>query len=179
MTLQFLLRPTRKLVNPWCIALVIGQLQHLRSSGKKTLTSINLINDRLLNHTSVLLLGTLHQQRSAPVRSAIPEEAVRVHGPLQRISLPPKHVITVSRVTRFVAGAPDKRLAAVLWPEGLVVEHCSVPHGLVSHLRHADRMRSRAGRSNSEPSLARVVHVRHVVRGIKVLAVPASATLHQ
>ncbi len=54
-------------------------------------------------------------------------EAPAVHAALQRVALPPKHVVAVLAVPGRVARREHKRLRAVGRPVGFVVEACGVP----------------------------------------------------
>lgn len=74
------------------------------------------------------------------------------------------------RVTHGV----DKRLAAVLGPEVRVVELARVPHDLVHKLRQPHGVARRARACRLEASGFRVGDMTLVVRGVNVLAVPAS-----
>ena len=58
-----------------------------------------------------------------------------VHGPLQRVALPPEDVVPVPAVAGLVAHAEHKGLAAVLRPRGEVAEGGGVPDGFVEDLR--------------------------------------------
>ena len=101
--------------------------------------------------------------------------AVCVHGLLQRVVLPPEHVVAVVAVAGAVAKAPHKRLLLrLLRPQRLVVELCRVPDDLEEELRDLDRVRRRARSVVLKRARRRVGDVRHVVGRVEVLAVPAA-----
>ena len=107
-------------------------------------------------------------------RKTVTEQRPRVHGPLESVILPSEEIVPVGTVADAVVVAPDEWLRAVLGPLGPVVELGGVPHGFKSHLGHANWVRCRARAGGDESSPVRVVHVVLVVRGIEVLAIPAS-----
>jgi len=65
---------------------------------------------------------------------------ISIHGLLQRIILPPKHIIRMCREPRLVPAGPEKRLAPVVRPLGHVIEPLCVPHCLQQDLRNTDGM---------------------------------------
>jgi hypothetical protein len=81
----------------------------------------------------------------------------------------------VAAVALGVTHAPDERLRAVRRPQRLVVESSRVLHGLVGELWYANGMRRWAGAGDLKPANCRGIHVRLVVWGIEMLAVPASS----
>ena len=58
---------------------------------------------------------------------AVSSDASAIHGALQRVALPAKHVVAVLTKTRRVAGAEHEGLSSVLWPLVLVIEGCGIP----------------------------------------------------
>lgn len=58
-----------------------------------------------------------------------------IHGLLQRVVFPPKHVVAVLSVSRVVTHAEDKWLRAVGGPIGFVVEFTRVPDDLDTFVR--------------------------------------------
>ncbi|KJR83613.1 uncharacterized protein SPSK_04359 [Sporothrix schenckii 1099-18] len=122
----------------------------------------NVLDLALVGHRHLLLLN----------RAAAVVETLRlVHRPLQRVALPPKHVVGV-RAVAVALEAPHKRVGRAALP--LAVELARVPDRLERHLRHAHRVRRRAGpRVRKTVRVDRVVHVRLVVGAVQVLAVPA------
>ena len=120
------------------------------------LTPVNrLIHHRLLYtliHRSIILrLG---------VRLRTVDHTWRVHQPLQRVSFPSKHIVSMVRVARCVAEAPCEGLAAVDGPVGFVVEFGGVPDDFEEDLRHTDGVRRWAGTLRLEGSGLRIGHVR-------------------
>ena len=122
----------------------------------------------------LLLLRALVGLRNAlSLEHAVAGIAVRVHSPLQRITLPAEDVVAVRAVSGEVTIAPYERLAAVLGPEALVVEGSGVPDDLVEKLRNLDWVASRAGAVALESTAGGISNMRGVVCGVQVLAVPA------
>jgi hypothetical protein len=68
--------------------------------------------------------------------------------------------------------APNKGLRTIRWPQFPVIEHSSVPHGLISDLGRAYGVRGRARTSVLETAFHSVVHVILVVWTVKVLPIP-------
>ena len=150
-----------------------------RIEGKREeLTAINLLVHRRLHLARIPFGGRVHGQHTGrPVGAALAEEAIRIHDALQRIALPAKQIVGMSRIPGIVTCAPHERLTAVFRPEFRIVEHGRVPHGLVRHLRHAHWMRGRAGTCWLEAALGRVIHMRLMIGWIEVLAVPTAGGL--
>ena len=95
-------------------------------------TPIKLLLNHIINNTLVLLRDALRLERRAA------NVAVGVHGLLQRVVLPPEHVIGVGREPGLVAAGPDEGLAAVCGPVILVVELGRVPDCLEEELGDLD-----------------------------------------
>lgn len=100
--------------------------------------------------------------------------AVRVHGDLQRVAFPAKHVVSVVAVAGRIAVAPDERLGAIFRPLGLVVERRRVPDDFVEQLRNADGVRGWTGAAVFERAALGIRYVAGVVGGVEVDAIPAA-----
>ena len=135
----------------------------------RALTAIDFFVDSVSDFALVCLSYALNSQ-------AIAEQRLRVHSPLKSIALPSKEIIAVCTIAYAVIVAPHEGLRAVLWPKRPVVELRGVPHGLKGHLRCTNGMGRRTRTSGNESPPVCVVHVVLVVRGVKVLAIPASNT---
>ena len=146
-------------------------VQALDAKIGEKLTAIGLLADEVLDGA---LVGNSHGLLLDG--SATIVEALRlVHGALQGVVLPAEHVIGVCAVSLLALEAPDEGV----WPRGpQAVELGGVPNSLVGQLGHADGMAGGASRGVGESIIFDgVEHMRLVVGGIKVLAVPASRFL--
>ena len=81
---------------------------------------------------------------------------VPVHGLLQRVTLPPKHIISMRPVPSAVPIRPHKRLAAISRPV-LLVERRRVPHRLQQNLTRS-RPTSTDVPQSRWPNLAQLPH---------------------
>ena len=131
-------------------------------------TPIEFLIDHILDHALVLHRDALRLERRAA------DVAVGVHGLLERIVLPPEHVIGVVGVARLVTAGPDEGLAAVCGPVGLVVELGGVPDCLEHELGDLDGVSGWAGTAGLKGAGLGVCDVGSVVGGVEVLAVPAA-----
>jgi len=95
---------------------------------EKKLTAIRLLPHQLLHRT---LIG-LHHLLLLNTSTAVVKTLGLIHGSLQRIPLPPKHVIGVRAVPFGPFEAPHERVRLSGFPE--VVEPGGVPHRLVRDL---------------------------------------------
>lgn len=165
-------------------------------AGEKRLTSVDGLWRLLLDLACAVLGRRLGVD--AGLGAVRVEVAAVVHGLLERVALPPEHVVSVGggasvqgktatlvyRQDKSLLGkrghspevhAVDKRLAAVRGPGALVREHAHVPHELVHDLRQLDGVRRRAlGGAAGRARRAAVVDVALVVGAVEVLAVPAA-----
>ena len=93
---------------------------------ERILTPIDIFDDRLINDT---LLGSADVL--GPLLTALRAEAPSiVHGPLQSIALPAKHVITVLSVAGRVSSAEDEGLGAILGPVIGIIKRGRIPDNL-------------------------------------------------
>ena len=137
------------------------------------LTSVDVLLDEALDGALVHLGRGLRLERPAVLAGI--EHAGRVHGPLERVTLPTEDVVGMGAVAVIIAVAHGERLGAVGGPKA--VELGGVPESLVGNLGHADGVRGRAGTSSHESSTAGIVHVGLVVRAVLVLSIPASKSI--
>lgn len=127
-------------------------------------------------------LGCVNRLR-LELRTLGTHAARRVHGRLQRISLPAEDIVGVLTQAGGVAGAEDEWLLVIVlggWPQRLVVELGGVPDDLVHQLRDPDRVGRRAGSAQAQEggrSTDGVRDVVFVIGGVKILAVPAAVTV--
>jgi hypothetical protein len=150
------------------------------------LTSFNRLLDSLTDSTLRRHICLLCLESSTCIAVA-----ALIHSFLQRAFFPPEDIVAVlavagsshlSALHRNVWTNPGlpvthgvhKGLGAVVRPDALVVEKCSVPHDLVHQLRHLERMRRRARASRFKRSARRIRDVVLVVRAVEIFAVPAS-----
>jgi len=134
------------------------------------LTPIQILLHLALDRALIHIRHALALER-LPILARV-KHARRVHRALERIALPPKHVIRMRAIAEMVAIAEDKGVRPVRRPH--VVEAGRVPERLEGELGHAHRVGRRAGAGGREGFLDGVVHVRLVVGGVEVLAVPAA-----
>jgi hypothetical protein len=98
-----------------------------------------------------------------------------VHGALKGIALPAEHVVGVCAESVLALEAPDEGVGAT-GPQA--VELGGVPNSLVGQLGHTDGMAGWARWGVGESIVFDgVEHMRLVVGGIEVLAIPASRFL--
>jgi hypothetical protein len=143
---------------------------------QEILTSIKVLPNPTLNTAAV---ASRHRLGLKPTTARAHAPLGLIHGLLQAIPLPAKHIVTMLSVARVVARGEVEGLRAVGGPVGLVVELPRVPHDLEHDLRNPDGMRGRAGAAGAGAGEGRgtvgwVGDVRFVVRAVEVLAVPAA-----
>lgn len=73
-----------------------------------------------------------------------------------------------------IAKAPDKWLTTVLGPFSQVVERTGIPDHFVEELAHSDGMAGWTRSAGLKGPVFGIRHVRHVVWGIEVFAIPAA-----
>jgi len=128
-----------------------------------SILSNHILNRTFISHTHVLLLN-----RSTSIIEALG----LIHSALQRIPLPPKHVISMRAITSSALETPDEWIALAFSPE--TAEFGRVPDCFVDDLWDADGVRGWAGSGVLESECGYgVVHVGLVVGAVEVYAVPA------
>jgi hypothetical protein len=121
----------------------VSQLSaHTPSTFEKELTAINILGRLLLLLTRIIRRRLLRGQPRLGTR--IIQIAAVIHGFLQRVALPAKHVVGV-RSRAANVHAVHERVGAVGWPQRFVGELGYVPHELVHDLRELDGVRGGAG----------------------------------
>jgi len=144
-------------------------LHPLVHSRHELLPPINLLLDKVLDGALVGLSHGLLLDGPA----AIIETFGLVHGLLQRVALPPEHVVGV-RAGPIALKGPDERVA-VLGGVPQAGEFLRVPGDFKGYLWDAHGVGGRAGGCVVEVlGVDRVVHVRLVVGRIEGLAIPAA-----
>lgn len=114
---------------------------HISSSGRGSLTSIGVLQHRVLD-------GTLVRRRRRLDLHAVARRCTKtaaVHEFLESIALPPKDIVGVLGIARLVAVAQNKGLRAVGGPLAFVVERRCVPDNLEHNLGDLDGVGGRAG----------------------------------
>lgn len=134
--------------------------------------TFDILTDRLLDLALVRRRNIL----ALLVSASGAETTIGIHGPLERIALPPKDVVAVLAVPRLVTRRQHKRLRAIGWPLSLVVELGRVPDNLKHELRNFDGVTGRAvsGRQEVGGAGGGICDVILVVGRVEVLPVPAS-----
>ena len=138
---------------------------------RKKHTPINILLNKVLNRALVSNTHRLLLDRPAPIIEALG----LVHGLLQGVALPAKHVVGVG--ARAVGAALEAPHEGVLVRLGVpeVVELGGVPLDLEGNLGDADGVRrGTGGRVGEALGGDGVVHVGLVVGGVEVFAVPAA-----
>ena len=115
-----------------------GPTRKGREERGKKLTSVSLLANHVINRTLTRHAHGLLLNSAAPVVEALG----LVHGALQRVALPPEHVVGVGAVSGPFE-APDERVRRAGGPHG--VELAGVPDRLEGHLGDAHGVRGRAG----------------------------------
>jgi hypothetical protein len=140
--------------------------------GEKGLTVISacILTDHVGDLASIHLIYALRQER--PSVLATLEHTPRVHGALERVTLPSEDIVGMSTITAAIVIAHDKRVGVALLPH--TIELGCIPQSLVGELRDTDGVRGWAWPGVLEGVPNSVVHVGHVVWGIEGLAIPAS-----
>jgi len=130
--------------------------------------SINTVVNNRLFQTAVHLRDRLHLTHWTS------DIAIGIHELLERVVFPSKDVVAVVTEAEIIAKTPDKGLRAILGPETLIIELCSVPYCFVHELWHSNWVRVWTRAVRLKGAISRVRHVAHVVLRVQVLAVPAS-----
>jgi hypothetical protein len=116
--------------------------QSTNNSFEKKLTAINILGRLLLLLTRIIRRRLLCGQSRLGTR--IIQIAAIIHGFLQRVALPAKHVVGV-RSRAANVHAVHERVGAVGRPQRFVGELGDVPHELVHDLRELDGVCGGAG----------------------------------
>jgi len=125
--------------------------------------AINILSHRTLHSTRIHLLHRLRLQNALVSRTSAPmEHTAIVHGALQTVALPTKHIVRVCPIALAIGVAPHKWLRTIGGPH--VIKDSGVPHRFVCELGHLDGVGGWARTGWAEAAFCGGEHVGLVVR---------------